>query len=301
MVGTRLVRVGKTARVGALAAALTVAAAGSARAQTPGAGDPNPGAITFTGGFDAPSVYVFRGIVQEADPKLTLWPYGDLGLALASGDGGVKSVGLNVGVWNSLNTGTAGSDGLASRLHYEEDFYATLSLGFGGGVSLGTTFTAYTSPNFGFNTVKELSVKVSKAHRLAPYGVIAFELGDESALDFGTADLGSAGPGNKKGTYLELGVGPSWPLGTSKVTLAIPVKLGVSLKDYYQLDGVDNKFGFFDVGGLVTVPLSGIASSFGSWNVHGGVDILTFGDTTKFFNDGDKNKVVGLVGIGVTY
>ena len=35
---------------------------------------PNPGALTFTGYLDVPSVYVFRGIVQEADPKLTLFP-----------------------------------------------------------------------------------------------------------------------------------------------------------------------------------------------------------------------------------
>ena len=284
--------------VAAAAVALMMTMAGSAQAQT--APDPNPGAITFTGGFDFPTVYVFRGIVQETDPKLTLWPYGDLGLSLATSDGSVKSVGVNIGLWNSLNTGTSGSDGSASKLHYEEDFYATLSLGFGAGVGLGTTFTAYTSPNFGFNTVKELSFKVTKTHMLAPYGVIAFELGDESSPSFGTADLGTAGAGNKQGTYLELGVGPSFPLGSSKATLAIPVKVGVSLNDYYQLDGVDHKFGFFDIGGLVTLPLS-LPSGFGAWNIHGGVDVLTFGDTTRVYNSGDKSKVVGLVGVGVSY
>ena len=43
--------------------------------------DPNTGALTFTGGLDVPTKYVFRGIVQEADSKLTLFPYGDLGIA----------------------------------------------------------------------------------------------------------------------------------------------------------------------------------------------------------------------------
>jgi hypothetical protein len=285
----------------AAAALLTLASPGAARAQAAGS-DPNPGALTFTGGLDVPTVYVFRGIVQETDPSLTLWPYGDIGIALMSGNGGLKSVGVNFGVWNSLMTGTSGTKGLSGRLHYEEDFYATLSLGFGAGVTVAPTFTAYTSPNFGFNTVKELSFKVSKAHMLAPYGVIAFELGDEAGANFGTADLGTAGAGNKKGTYLELGVAPSFPLGGSKATIAVPVKLGLSLKDYYQLNGVDNKFGFFDVGALVTLPISGIPSSFGSWNVHGSIDLLTFGDTTRVYNtDGDKTRVVGLVGIGVTY
>jgi hypothetical protein len=283
--------------------AMTCCLAGGAAAQT--SSDPNPGALTFTGGFDLPTVYVFRGIVQEIDPALTMWPYGDIGIALMSGDGGLKSLSVNFGVWNSLHTGTSGTgaNGGTGRLHYEEDFYATLSLGFGSGITVAPTFTAYTSPNFGFNTVKELSFKVSKTHMLAPYGILAFELGDEAAPNFGTADLGTAGADNKKGVYLELGAAPSFPLGGSKVTLAVPVKLGLSLKDYYQLDGVDHSFGFFDIGGLVTVPISKIPSSFGSWNLHGSIDLLTFGDTTREYNgvDKDKTRVVGLIGIGLTY
>jgi hypothetical protein len=265
---------------------LTVAFPGLAAAQGQ---DPNPGAITFTGGLDVPSVYVFRGIVQESDPELTMWPYGDIGIALGSGDGAIKSVGVNFGVWNSLHTGSSGSDGFTEHLHYEEDFYATLGLGLARNISVGATFTAYTSPNLLFNTVKEVSFKVAQASRINPYGIIGFEVGENGA-DGGT----------QKGTYLELGVGPTFALG-SKATLAIPLKLGTSLNNYYELNGDDHKFGFFDVGGLVTVPLTGIPAQFGSWNIHGGVDLLTFGDTTKAFNAGDKNKVVGLIGIGVTY
>lgn len=278
-------RLSKTAGVVVASAALLAAVPGTARAQD----DPNPGALTFTGGVDIPSLYVFRGIVQEADPGFTMFPYGDLGIALASSDGGVKSVGVNIGTWHSLMTGSSGSDGFG-RVHYEEDFYATLALGFGGGYSLGTTYTAYTSPNTAFRTVKEVSFKVAKAGTLAPYGVLAFEVGGD-----GTAD-----GGEDKGTYLELGVGPTYALG-SRASLTVPVKVGLSLNDYYELDGTDNKFGFFDIGALVTLPLRGVPSRFGSWNVHGGADVYVFGDTTRAFNSGDRAKVVGLVGIGVTY
>ena len=236
--------------------------------------DPNPGALTVTGGLDAPSVYVFRGIVQESDPKVTLFPYADLGIALASGAGSLKSV---------------GTGGFTEHLHYEEDFYATLALGFGKGLTFGTTYTAYTSPNFVFDTVTELSVKVSQSGRFSPYGLVGFELGAHGADG-----------GAKKGTYLEVGVGPGFSLG-SKMRLTITVKLGASLKNYYELNGVDHRFGFLDVGALVTVPLSGASNRFGSWNVHGGVDVFTFGDSTKAFNAGDKNKIVGLVGVGLTY
>ena len=281
---------GRAVRVAACVSGVSLAMAGTAMAQAPN--DPNPGALTFTGYLDAPSVYVFRGIVQESDPKLTLFPAGDIGLALMSGDGGLKSVGVNFGVWHSLQTGSSGSDGPTGKLHYEEDFYATLALGFGGGVGLATTYTSYTSPNGMFPTVKEIAFKVSKTHLVAPYGIVAFELDDD----------GQADGGSNKGTYLELGVGPSWPLAGGKATLTIPVKLGLSLKDYYEGFDGDSKFGFFDVGALFTVPISKIPSQFGSWNIHGGVDVYAFGDTTKDkFNEGDGSKVVGLIGIGVTY
>ncbi|HUR33415.1 MAG TPA: hypothetical protein VM032_06440 [Vicinamibacterales bacterium] len=250
--------------------------------------DPNPGAITFTGGLDAPTVYVFRGILQETDPKITLWPYGDLGLVLASGDGAVRSVTVNVGVWNSLQTGSSGTDGFSGHMHYEEDFYAALSFGLARGITTGVTYTAYTSPNLMFNTVKEISLKVAHAGRINPYGIVAFEIGE-----FG------ADGGQNKGTYLELGAGPAFPIG--RTTLSVPVKLGMSLNNYYELAGADHRFGYLDIGGLITVPLPGVPGSFGSWNVHGGVDVFTMGDTTRAFNQGDRNKVVGLVGVGVSY
>jgi hypothetical protein len=256
--------------------------------------DPNPGAVTFTGSFDVlPNApYIFRGILQESDPKVTLWPVGDIGLALFSGDGGIKSVGVNFGIWNSLHTGSSGLGGDIDKLHYEQDFYTTLSLGFGGGFTLGTTWTAYTSPSAAFRTVQELAFRVSKAHMLAPYGLVAFELGDEDS---------AAADGGNPGTYLELGVGPSWPIPGGRATIAIPVKVGMSLSDYYETPDGDATFGFFDVGALATIPLAGIPSRFGSWNFHAGVDVLFYGDRSEYFNAGDSTKVTGLFGIGLTY
>ena len=65
--------------------------------------------------------------------------------------------------------------------------------------------------------------------------------------------------------------------------------------------GEDHKFGYFDIGALVTVPLTSVPSRFGTWNVHFGGDYFLLGDTPEAFNvgtDGDpsKHKVVGLVG-----
>lgn len=153
---------------------------------------------------------------------------------------------------------------------------------------MATIYTAYNSPNFMFNTVKKGSGKVAHSSRIKPYGIVGFDPGKDSAEN-----------GVKKGPYLELGVGSTLPL-VGKVTLTIPVKLGMSLKDYYELKVVDHRFGYFDAGALVTLPRSGISSSFGSWNLHGGVDLLVLGDTAKAMNAGGTNKVVGLIGIGLT-
>jgi hypothetical protein len=271
--------------------------------------DPNPGAITLTGSIDFLNQYMFRGIRQNGSGIAT-WPAVDLGLAAYSGEGGLKSVGINFGTWNSLHSGDTGSDSEDSglgcacgKLWYESDFYASLGLGFGGGVAFTTTYTAYTSPNNGFTTVKEIMFKLgvddsSKLGKAAvkPYIAIAQEFGAEEGT-------GQADGGLNAGTYLEIGLAPGY--SASKAGIAFPIKFGMSLGDYYELAGEDNKFGFFSIAGIVTVPLGGM-TSFGSWNIHGGVEYQRLGDTTAALNansDGspEKNQIIGSFGIGFSY
>lgn len=259
--------------------------------------DPNPGSMTLTGSFDGVSTYMFRGLRQNST-GIALWPVADLGIAVYSGDGGLKSASVNLGTWNSLHTGDTGLDSASGKLWYESDFYATLGLGFGGGASLATTYTAYTSPNNGFTTVKEIAFKLGvddtaylgKA-ALKPYGLIAIEFDTSPGV-------GQADGGTKAGRYLELGVSPGY--AGPRASLTVPLKLGMSLGHYYELDGVDNKFGYFSVAGLATVPLGG-TTSFGAWNLHGGVEFQALGDTTKAFNGGEGHKVIVSAGIGFSY
>jgi hypothetical protein len=278
--------VSRSIRFAGAAAMLLTFTTGSAHAQD---ADPNPGAITLTTGVDFPSVYFFRGIRQESDPKLTTFAFGDVGISLFSNDTG-QSASVNFGVWNSLHTGTSGTGTTDKKSHYEEDFYVLLNLGVGHGVTITPFFTSYTSPNNSFGTVNEFAFKVAHASRFAPYGLVAFEMS------------GQADGGSEEGTYGEIGVAPSWPLGWAGATVGIPVKLGFSLKDYYEAGGEDNKFGYFDIGALFTVPFTSAPTKFGSWNIHGGVDFLALGDGTKSFNtDGDSKQVIGSIGIGMSY
>jgi hypothetical protein len=189
---------------------------------------------------------------------------------------------------------------------YESDFYSKLSLGFGGGTALSALYTAYTSPNNAFTTVKEIAFQVGvddsaylgKA-ALKPYALVAFEF--DTAQGVGQADGGA-----NAGRYLELGVAPGY--AGSKASVTVPVKVGLSLADYYELNTataasplfVDNRFGYFSIAGLVTVPL-GETTSFGAWNLHGGVEFQALGDTTQAFNGGDGQRVIGSIGMGFSY
>jgi len=275
---------------------LTVSAAAWAQ-ETAAPTKPNNGSVTLTAGTDLLNTYMFRGIRQD-DTGLIAWPAADIGITAFSGNGGLKSIGINVGTWNSLHTGDTGSNRrIDPKLWYESDFYATVGFGFGGGVTLGTTYTAYTSPNSGFGNVKEISFKLGvddskplgKAS-LKPYGLVAFELS------------GQADAGTKKGKYLELGVAPGTPL-SKYASIAFPTKVGLSLGDYYEAPGggPDSKFGYFSVSGIVTVPMTGIPARLGGWNVHGGVEFQALGDATKAFNGGDGSKIIGSFGIGLSY
>jgi hypothetical protein len=165
-----------------------------------------------------------------------------------------------------------------------------LNLLFGGGIAFGAGYMARTSPNNMFNTAKEFQLKVVKLDRLSPYGFLASELTTDGQADGGTS----------KGTYLELGVGPSFRI-SGRTSITIPTRVGLSVKDYYEHSGTDHRFGFFAVGGIVTLPLSKLADRFGSWSIHGGADVFMLGDTPKLVNDGDRAKIVGLIGVGVTY
>jgi hypothetical protein len=253
--------------------------------------------VAVTGGFDVTNQYNFRGIRQNTDGVST-WPYVDLGFAPYKGDGSLKTVNANVGSWNAFNSqidNFTNLDGkVSSNKWYESDFYATLGLGFGGGVSLGTTYTSYTSPGNWFAHVKELSFKLAvddsaqlgKAS-LKPYAIFAFEL-DKN----GQADAGAA-----KGTYIELGVAPGY--AGKKASLAVPIKVGLSANDYYEFNtGQDNTFGYFSIAGIVTVPVSA------HFNVHGGAELQAFGDNLKAYNhfgDNGDSATTGLYSIGIGF
>jgi hypothetical protein len=260
-------------------------------AAAPASAQDTPPAVVVTGGLDFVNQYNFRGIRQNSD-GVSIWPYVDFGFTPFRGDGGLKSVGINLGSWNASHSQINTADFGTGNKWYESDVYATVGFGFSQS-ALAFTYTSYTSPADLFTHVKEVAVKLSYddsaalgAAALKPYGLVAFELATEPGRY--QADAGLEG-----GRYLELGIAPG--IAGSRASLAIPVKVGLSLGDYYELNGVDNKFGFFSIGGLATVPMGS------HFNIHGGVEFQALGETTKALNGDDGSQAIGSIGIGFAY
>ena len=231
----------------------------------------------ITTGMDFASAYLFRGIAQHSGGTIAQ-PYGDI--AYTTGN-----VTFDFGTWNSIHS-TAPSGN-----YYEQDWFGSVVF-TAGKLKPGLLYTSYTSPADSFATVQELAgtlaVDDSKsAFPLSPKIVLAFELGD-----------GQADGGTGKGTYLELGVRPTVKLAP-KLTLAIPVKTGLSLHNYYEIDGVDDHFGYFDTGFSLSVPV--VSGKSGTLEVHGGFDFMMLGDHLKTINSDDGFKPVALVGFTYSY
>ena len=233
---------------------------------------------TVTTGLDFASAYLFRGIPQHSGGTIAQ-PFADLGFALKHGTT------ANIGTWNSIHSTAAAGN------WYERDYYGSLTF-TAGKLKPGVLYTSYTSPADSFKTVQELAGTLAiddstSTFPLNPKIVLAFELAD-----------GQADGGANKGTYLELGVRPTVKLAP-KVTLAIPVKTGLSANHYYEGPTGDNRFGYFDTGLSLSVPV--ISGKSGTFEIHGGVDLIWLGDNMKLLNGGDGFKPVSLIGFTYTY
>ena len=226
---------------------------------------PPPPVKRFKGvvGADMPTLYFFRGYRQESDPAFTFQPFIDVGI---SGGG----AGFNLGTWNSFHTGSLDDAGAG---YYETDLYAAVTLW-----KVKTTYTAYTYPNIDDSTIHEVMFSTAFSNSWAPSAAIAFEFDKPEGLD--------------KGIYLELGVAPAIPLGKdSPVTLTIPVKIGLSLKDYYGED----TFGYISGGAT-------LGHTFNDhFELHGGVLFYGFGDALKAVNNDSADEVVGSFGFSVSF
>lgn len=253
--------------------------------------------------------YFFRGILQE-DQGVILQPAAEFTFSLYQGTGAIQEFAVNLGTWNSLHDGPSGSGGpnVTPRVWYESDFCAGIGLTLFDHWSVGAMYTAYMSPNDAFGTVDEISINVcyDDSHLWESWGVdIAGFSGLQPHATFAFELDGQADGGFDEGTYLELGIEPSFTLiddADYPVTLSIPVTLGLSLGDYYE-DGAggDDTFGYFQAGVVASVPLAFMPARLGAWEMSVGVNALFLGDHTEAINVGDDFEILVGAGLSVSF
>jgi hypothetical protein len=268
---------------GLLTASAATAQDAAAASQAPAAQTQAPEAsapkrVTVTTGLDLTSAYFFRGIRQHSGGTIAQ-PYVDFGVSVGRG------VSLNVGNWDSIHSSAPGGN------WYESDYYGSVTF-TAGRLKPGVLYTSYTSPADTFSTVHELAGVVAfddsgSAFPLSPKAILAFELSDAQADG-----------GAEQGVYLELGIKPAIALAP-KATLLIPVKTGLSLKDYYEGALGNDTFGFFSSGLQLSVPA--ISGRSGTLEIHGGIDVQWLGENMKALNEGDGVKPIGLIGFTYSY
>jgi hypothetical protein len=248
-----------------------------------------PGRAGVTADIAVVNQYMFRGVRQNVSP-IALWPAVDVRVSTTERSGMVRRFDVHGGFWNSLHTGDTGAGGPAGNAWYESDLYGSFGVRFARGLETSATYTAYRSPNDLFTTVNEMSVKLAiddgsatRAVTFHPYALAAFEF--DTSPGVGQVDGGA-----RAGRYLELGAAPT--RSVYGIAVAVPIKVGLSIGNYYELARQDHPFGFLSVG-------VGGSRRITQWlNVHGGVEYQHLGTTTKAFNGGEASATIASIGVG---
>jgi hypothetical protein len=260
----------------------------------------NKGRISLSIVNDFTTAYFFRGILQERNGFI--WqPAVEVGINLWEGDEDsiFTSVDFGVGVWNSVQSEKTFATGGPTNL-YETDIYPSLTVSFPNDLELSLVYQVYTSPNGAFDTIQNFDIGLAYDDTDL-WGDSGFSVGPSLTVSF---ELEGTNFGDRRGSWLGLDAAPSIAVLTETdypVTLAVPLALGLSISEYYAVDGEDDTFGFFSFGFSASVPLAFIPQDYGAWSVNAGINVLVLGDTLKDANLGDSPFPVGTGGIRMDY
>lgn len=261
-------------------------------------GKVNKGRVSLSMVSDFTTAYMFRGILQERNGFI--WqPSAEVGFNLFDGeDSAFPSIDLGIGVWNSFQSNKTGAVSGPSNL-YETDIYPSLTMGFDNGLEFSMTYYVYTSPNGAFDTVQNFDMGLAYDDTELWGG--DFSTGPSITVSFETDRTNF---GDQQGSWLGLNAAPTYVAFAEEkypLTLSLPLALGLSLSDYYEIDGDDDTFGFFSFGLSTSVPLAFIPADYGAWSAYAGFNLYVLGDNLEAANLGDSPFGVGTGGIRFDY
>lgn len=262
----------------------------------------NQGRLHLNLGVEATNAYFFRGIVQE-DDSFAIQPWIEVEVDLFESN--EYQFSAFIGLWNSIH-GEATVGGLGTDDEFLENWYeATPYAGFSAAHDRWTGrawYSLYTSPEGAFETIEEAAFSVAfddsdmlfNGFALNPSITVAIETG----RDF------RDGADSDQGIYIEPAIEPavvyeSDALGD--ITFSMPMRVGLSAKDYYQdVNGGDEIFGFYDFGLKSSFDLP-IHRDFGKWTFDASFHFLILGDNPQEYNDEDDTDAFVSVGLTLRY
>jgi len=262
---------------------------------------PDKGRISLSLVSDFTTAYFFRGILQERNGFI--WqPAAEVGFNLYEGgeDSAFSSVDLGIGVWNSFHSNKTLSDGSGPSNLYETDIYPSLSFSFPNNLELSLIYYVYTSPNGAFDTIQNFDMGLAYDDTELWGG--DFSTGPSITVSFETDGTNF---GDRRGSWLGLNAAPTFVAFAGDaypLTIAVPLALGLSMSEYYEVEGEgDDTFGFFSFGLSASLPLAFIPQEYGAWSANAGINVLVLGDNLEEANQGDSPFPVGTGGIRMEY
>jgi hypothetical protein len=260
----------------------------------------NEGRVSLSLASDFTTAYFFRGILQERNGFI--WqPSAEIYFNLWEGDEDsiFTSVDFGVGVWNSFHSNKTLAEHAPSNL-YETDIYPMLSASFPNDIEMSLIYYVYTSPNGAFDAIQNFDIGLAYDDSELWGG--GFSTGPSITVSF---ELDSTNFGDRRGSWLGLDASPSFVAfeeAEYPVTLALPLALGLSISEYYEVEGEgDETFGFFSFGLSASVPLAFVPEDYGAWSANAGINVYVFGENLEDANLGDQLFPVGTGGIRMDY
>lgn len=260
-----------------------------------------PSAIYGTLAIDFPSAYFFRGLQQE-DQGLIVQPSIEFGWTIVTAEEGsdLGPIDLSFGNWNSFHRGPTGSKG-AQDAWYESDVFAGVSVGVAERFSVTAQWARFGNPNATWASMAEFTIALA----FDDHDLLADDFsGLQPSVLIATELQGQGDGGTARGTYLQIGIEPSFDLGgddeAQPFTLSLPLAVGLSLGDYYERPstGRDEALGFFDVGVVLSTPIAFLP---GPWEANLGVHALFLGPTTREVNGGDTTQLIASIGFSTAF
>jgi len=250
--------------------------------------------------MDFTTAYFKRGFLQE-DQGVIFQPLinVDLNLIRNDQDGPINRLAVSVGARASVHDEKSHAQD-DPAVWYEQDIWGALSITAFNRWKLDTTYVNIASPNDAFDTIQEVDIQLTFLDdgmfgeaTLHPYVLLVQE----------TQNSAANGP---EGTYLELGIEPAFPLiksMTFPVRISFPIRVGLSLHEYYQLPTPfgftldDETFGFASAGVTISMPLTFMPREAGMFIFNIGCDFLVINDNLELMNNNDNGEIIGRVGL----